>query len=269
MVTALRHDPPAWAPLAFGALARAAVRSGRSPDHAVVELEALLRQRFDAERVILFGSGTQALAAAIRAARKAAGGDRPVALPAFNCYDIAAAAIAADAPVLLYDIDPDTLGPDWASLRAALTAGAGAVVLASLYGYPIDWERATGLASGHGAILIEDAAQGSGGTWQGRALGSFGDLSVLSFGRGKGWTGGGGGALLLRHPDVHVPAPMPPGRGRGIRVATLAGAQWLLSNPRLYGVPAAMPWLHLGETVYHPLLVTAGISPFSAALLLE
>ena len=55
-------------------------------------------------------------------------------------------------------------------------------------------------AMGGDADAAEDAAQEAGATLHGRRLGSFGDLSVLSFGRGKGVTGGGGGALLYGEP---------------------------------------------------------------------
>ena len=61
------------------------------------------------------------------------------------------------------------------------------------------------IAERHGLAVVEDAAQGLGATWRGRPLGSFGDVSVLSFGRGKGWTGGVGGALLAEAVE-HVAA---------------------------------------------------------------
>jgi hypothetical protein len=115
-----------------------------------------------------------------------------------------------------------------------------------------------GLCVRYGAIAIEDAAQGNHATWHGRPLGSLGPISVLSFGRGKGWTGGSGGALLVRD--------QPPWRGlqeslRGIwvgdsgqaaevRVVTALAAQWVLGRPAYYAIPHAIPWLHLGETLY-------------------
>ncbi len=108
-----------------------------------------------------------------------------MALPAFTCYDIASAAVGAGVRVALYDVDPDTLGPDPASLERVLAAGAGAVVAGPLYGVPLEWDALRALADRHGALLIEDAAQGHGASWRGRPLGSLGDLSVLSFGRGK------------------------------------------------------------------------------------
>ena len=262
--------PPAHTPLPLGALLRAGIRSIARPHASVAELERCLLDRYRAERALLYASGTQALGAAIRMADDGRG--RAVALPAYNCYDIATAAVAADVRVLFYDIDPDTLSPDWDSFDAALAQGAGTAVVASLYGIPIDWARATEAAGAHGATLIEDAAQGIGGTWRGAPLGSLGEISVLSFGRGKGWTGGGGGAVLLRGVaavNARLLQPKTATPLAGVRVGVAAAAQSVLSNPRLYAIPASVPWLHLGETRYRPPSQERGLAPVSAALLLD
>ena len=82
----------------------------------------------------------------------------------------------------------------------------------------------------------------------------FGDLTILSFGRGKGWTGGAGGALLVRDAalDTGCAAPAETASGNGVDVVMLLKtlAQWALSRPTLYGLPSAIPWLGLGETHY-------------------
>src|SRR4029434_8607789 len=111
---------------------------------------------------------------------------------AYCCYDLATAADGAGADVLLYDLHPLTLGPDWRSFERTLARGATAAVVAHLYGHPVDLRQAQALADSAGSILIEDAAQGVGARYDGRPLGSFGGMSLLSFGRGKGLTGGGG-----------------------------------------------------------------------------
>jgi dTDP-4-amino-4,6-dideoxygalactose transaminase len=177
-----------------------------------------------------------------------------VALPAFSCFDLGAAAVATRARLLLYDLDPETLAPDLDSLTRALQHGARVVVLAPLYGVPIDWDAATEIVHNAGGVVIEDAAQGHGASWRGRSVGSFGSLSVLSFGRGKGWTGGAGGALLLR---PGITAINGDARHQHSNIArelqTMAGLalQWALGRPAFYGWPRALPWLQLGETVYH------------------
>ena len=246
-----RHQLPVYAPLSPGALLRAvgtAVVPGADP---LAELRSLLVRDYRAEGALLTDSGTHALELAIRAGLETAGTRRIVALPAFTCYDVATAAVGADADVALYDIDPETLAPEPASLEAALKSGAGVVVVSPLYGIPVDWDAIEALARPYGALVIEDAAQGHGATWRDRPLGAHGRLSVLSFGRGKGWTGGAGGALLWRDHGATPAADLSPnGALSTARTLIAAGAQWALGRPSLYHLPASLPWLGLGETHY-------------------
>ena len=106
-----------------------------------------------------------------------------------------------------------------------------------------------------GALVIKDAAQAIGATLGAHCAGATGDLGVLSFGRGKGWTGGGGGALLLIPP--HRPGSPFPGwetleaGGRGLGSVVKFSARWLLARPALYAIPSALPFLKLGQTIYH------------------
>ena len=252
-----RRPPPVHSPVSFPTLTRGFASAFGFGGGELDRLDEELRATFGAGAVVLTDSGTSALALAIAAALKTRPG-APVALPAYSCYDLATAAVAADAPVLLYDLDPTTLGPDWASLDRVLRDGAGAVVVAHLYGIPVDLTRAAAACAAHGAVLIEDAAQGVGGTWNGAPLGSHGALSVLSFGRGKGVTGGNGGALLARGEGIRLVDGARDAVG-GANSASLAltalAAQWLLARPVIYALPAALPFLRLGETVYrepHP-----------------
>ena len=275
----IRRQLPVYSPLSAGSILAATLPGGPADPRA--ELAALLARRFDAHDVSLYGSGTQALTAALTAALHQVGNDRAVALPGYTCYDVATAAVGADARVLLYDIDPDTLAPDWDSLERALEAGAGVAVLAPLYGIPFDWAPALALAQRFGTVLIEDAAQAAGATWEGRPVGTFGDVTTLSFGRGKGWTGGGGGAALWRGSDgdshgdshaepAHRPAAAAPVAGRSpVVLALTPGLQWMLGRPALYGIPRALPWLHLGETRYHDPRPLEPMTSFSASLVLR
>jgi dTDP-4-amino-4,6-dideoxygalactose transaminase len=216
-------------------------------------VERRLRERLGAADLLMTDSGTTALGLAIRGALA----DRPdavVALPAYCCYDLATAVDWADVPAVLYDVSVATLGPDWDSVKRALAAGAGALVIAHLYGVPVDAEAAGRLAASGGVPLIEDAAQAAGAAVGGRPAGGWGDLAVLSFGRGKGTTGGGGGALVAhRAPGPAIVsdarARLPDG-GAGAGALARLGAQWLLARPAIYGIPSGLPFLGLGQTVY-------------------
>lgn len=249
----MRRQLPVHSPVRISDVARAAAATavGRTEQRAALTAE--LAQHFGAYDALLTDSGTSALVLALRltAAPRA-----PVAFPAYGCVDLVAAAVAADVRVRLYDVDPATLSPDLASLRAACARGVEAVVVAHLFGYPADVAGACQVAADFGVPVIEDAAQGIGGALHGQPLGSFGDLSILSFGRGKGVTCGGGGALLaasdawgdvIRAAEARLVNP-----AAGLKPLVSLTAQWALGRPAVYAIPCAIPGLRLGEMVYRP-----------------
>lgn len=261
-----RYVPPVYSPLSATALIagfRAALRGGDEPGE---RLARSLAQFHGVTRVVLTDSGTTALRLAMTAAMEASGRGH-IALPAWCCYDVVTALNGAGAGAVLYDVDPETLGPVWSSLEDALQTRPAAVVAVHLYGLPVDMPRVMELAEHQNVPVIEDSAQGIGGALGGRPLGSFGHLRILSFGRGKGVTGGHGGALMAA-PGWRGPIPTPPARpARG--VGTLAGltGQWLLGRPGVYRVPASIPGLGLGETVYRTPSPSAGLSAAAAAVI--
>jgi len=268
-VSGWRHQIPVHSPLSAAALLaglRAAATRNGGPAAAEQRVTALLQDRYAPRAVLLTESGTAALTAALLGAlRDRPGG--PVAMPAYVCYDLATAADGADVPVLLYDVDPTTLAPDMAHLKAVLRQGAAAIVVVHLYGCPVDLGEVNRLAAEAGAIVIEDAAQAAGATVNDRSAGIQGSLAVLSFGRGKGLTGGSGGALLAH--DAAGERVLERARGllgeprRGWTELLAITAQLLLERPTLYALPAALPFLHLGQTILReprPLRAPATVS---------
>ena len=73
---------------------------------------------------------------------------------------------------------------------------AKAVVVAHLYGTPAKLEEIQKICKKYHLILIEDAAESLGATYQGKQTGSFGEYSVVSFNGNKIITTSGGGMLL-------------------------------------------------------------------------
>jgi dTDP-4-amino-4,6-dideoxygalactose transaminase len=265
-----RRQLPVYSPLPLRAVAAGAGGLIGGSASARADVTAALARTFDAAAVLLTDSGTGALALAIRGCLARQPG-ASVALPAYGCYDLATAADGAGAPVVLYDLVPETLAPDPESLRSALERKVGVVVVVHLFGVPADPEPVRAAAARVGAWVIEDAAQGAGANLRGRRLGCFGDLSVLSFGRGKGNTAGRGGALLAH--GAAAAALVDRARSeclpslRGVRELVQLKAQWLLGRPSLYAIPASLPFLALGETVYHPAAPARTLSAVAARTL--
>jgi hypothetical protein len=242
-------------------------------DHALrLACEADVNARYAAMRTVLTDSGTSALALALHVTVPAGG---IVAIPGFGCVDVLAAARHAGLRVRTYDVAPDTLSPDLESLGRALERGAHAVIVTHLFGFAADMPRVLALAHMHGATVIEDAAQGSGGRLHNRPLGAFADLVVLSFGRGKGMSAGGGGALVARSAprlrDVDAATGQFGAPTAGWTQLAVSVAVALLARPNLYALPASIPSLRLGEVVFRAAhdaapLSRAGVTLLRAAL---
>jgi dTDP-4-amino-4,6-dideoxygalactose transaminase len=265
-MTLMRFQTPTYAPITLQAIWSAAVGAGYAPAES---LSGLLRSEYAADEVILCGSGTDALQVALGLVRNQTGTRPLVALPAFTCFEVAAAAVGSDVRVVLYDVDPATMAPDLDSFARAVRGGADAAVVSPLFGIPVNWQEVEAIARSHGVILLEDAAQGHGGSWHGSPLGSLGDASILSFGRGKGWSGIRGGALLLRRPMANA------GVADSLKICSLrdeatvglsALAQWLLARPGVYRLPRSLPFLKLGETRSHDPVAARALTRTAAEL---
>ena len=263
-----RRQPPVLSPVSSRALLEGVGASIGLRATAYDEVSSALQQRYGSLDALLTDSGTSALILALQKTVPAGGA---VAYPAYGCIDLTSAAVGAGVHVRLYDIDPTTLSPDLDSVRAVIRRGVDAIVVAHLYGYPADMIGVCRLAAEAGIPVIEDAAQGAGGSLRGALLGSIGDAAILSFGRGKGTTGGSGGALLVKTPALaewtsRARSDLRKGSGGAMAVATLT-AQRLLSHPYLYILPSSMPGLKLGEMIYRSPRIPSAMSSASAAVL--
>lgn len=269
----IRRQLPAYSPVVPGRLVRAVRDRLRGRDSSD-DLGRLLRERFEADRVLLTGSGTQALRLALEASFHGRGSDdRTVALPGYSCFDLVSAAVGAGARIAFYDLDPGSLAPDFDSLRRIARAGPAAIVLGNLYGFPLDWHALRSELGGTGACLIEDAAQSLGAGADDSLAGSHGDFTILSFGRGKGWSAGAGGALLARgHAGDLLSDAAEPGGLRattGVKALTTSAALWVLGRPEAYWIPLSVPGLGLGETTYKNPEAVTHMSALVAAVALH
>jgi dTDP-4-amino-4,6-dideoxygalactose transaminase len=83
------------------------------------------------------------------------------------------------------DIDPETFNLDPVAAKACLESTTGPTVRAllpvHLYGQIADWDCFARLKQEYGLLLIEDAAQAFGASWNGRKAGALGDAAAFSF----------------------------------------------------------------------------------------
>lgn len=244
---------------------RGLVSSARA-DEALSDAHAALKEIYSTRHVVLTQSGTAALVLALRATARAT--DNMVALPAYCCPDVGAAAVYAGFRIVLYDIDPLTMAPNTEDIAHCVELGATHLVVAHFCGRVIDISAFDSLMERHGLVLIEDAAQHAGGTIRGARAGSLARIGILSFGRGKGLNAGGGGALLF-DPMVasHQPMSRTPGSVRQAIGCAVAAVSDILSHPSLFWLPSSVPALRLGETLYRSASEPESINPAYARLL--
>jgi len=165
----------------------------------VDELEHALRQRLRVPHVVAVSSGTAAMEAALWALGIGPGDEVIQA-----AYDWPATAetvrrLGAD-PVL---VDVGISGHiDVDAVAAAIGTRTAAVVATHLDGLPANVPALRSLCDRAGVALVEDAAQALGATVDGRPVGSWGDVAVLSFSPGKPVDAGGGGAVATSRRDL-------------------------------------------------------------------
>lgn len=100
-------------------------------------------------------------------------------------------------PVFI-DTDRASWNMDPAALEKAFSVypDVRLVVCTELYGFSGDLRRIKEICEKYGALLIEDAAESLGASWEGRPFGSFGDYATVSYNGNKIITGSAGGCLL-------------------------------------------------------------------------
>ena len=100
-------------------------------------------------------------------------------------------------PVFI-DTDPASWNMDPESLEKAFAMypEVKLVVCAELYGFSGNIRKIKEICEQHGALLIEDAAEAMGASWEGKQCGAFGDYAAISYNGNKIITGSSGGCLL-------------------------------------------------------------------------
>ena len=96
------------------------------------------------------------------------------------------------------DVDLETYVANSEALEAAITPKTKAIMMAHTLGNPFDLDLVEKLAKKHNLWVVEDSCDALGGTYRGKNLGTFGDLSTYSFYPAHHITTGEGGAVLAK-----------------------------------------------------------------------
>ncbi len=298
-----RTLPPAGAPLPPSHIVRAAARGlakaalklthARKNHSADKKLCQTLARHFQVQQCVLSQSGRSGLSHILQALQaclpeKEQKSRTEVLIPAYVSYSVPSAVVHAGFTVRLYDIDPTTLGPDLSSVQQALSEKTLAVVLCHQFGLLYDAAPLQNLAEAHGAFLVDDAAQAMGGMVGKDYAGTMGHVGLFSLSRGKAVTAVEGGIILVpkgqqaQRITTALERNMTAHRHQEPKLYSYtwqvkswastcikASALVLLRQPYLYTLPASLPWLHIGASIFEPHFENGPMCSFSKELTLD
>ncbi|HWK84682.1 MAG TPA: DegT/DnrJ/EryC1/StrS aminotransferase family protein, partial [Caldimonas sp.] len=142
-----------------------------------------------------FANGSATMEVALRLAGIGPG-DEVITTP-ITWVATANAIVAVGARPVFVDVDPLTRNIDLSAVEAAVTPRTRALMPVYLAGLPVDMDRLYAIAARRRLRVVEDAAQAIDSRWQGRRIGSFGDLVSFSFQANKNVTCAEGGCLVM------------------------------------------------------------------------
>jgi len=161
----------------------------------VHEFERALSEYLGGRAVRVFTSATGALEVALLACGIGPGDE--VIVPAMTFAASANVVVRVGARPIFVDVELATRNIDPAMIEAAITPHTRAIMPVHFAGLAVEMGRVYEIAARHKLRVIEDAAHAIGTRWNGRRIGSFGDLVSFSFHPNKNMTTIEGGALSL------------------------------------------------------------------------
>ena len=165
----------------------------------VAEFEATLSEYFGGRPVRCFANGTATMKIALQVI--GIGEDDEVITTPISWVATSNVVLGVGAKPVFVDVDPITRNIDLNKVAAAITPKTRAIMPVYLAGLPVNMDQLYALAKQYDLRIIEDAAQAFGSQWQGKKIGSFGDLVSFSFQANKNLTTVEGGCLVLNNAD--------------------------------------------------------------------
>lgn len=207
------------------------LRSGQlSLGPRVIEFEEKFAAYVGARHAIAVNSGTSALHLAVRAL--GIGDHDEVITTSFSFVASSNCLIYEHALPVFVDIDARTLNLDSREIlrfiqdscvvdRGGVLTDARngrrvrAILPVHVFGLPCDMDAIMKLAREYNLLVIEDACEALGGKYQGRQVGTFGDIGVFAFYPNKQMTTGEGGMIVTNDEKTAMLCRSLRNQGRG------------------------------------------------------
>jgi dTDP-4-amino-4,6-dideoxygalactose transaminase len=195
------RDDPALLEELLGVVRTVAEESSFILGQHVEGFEADFAAYCEADEAVGVGSGTDAIALALRALGIGRGDE--VILPANTFIATAEAVSIAGATPRLVDVDPVSGLMTADLVEKAMTSKVRCIIPVHLYGATVDMDPILELARTARIAVVEDACQAHGARYRGRRVGSMGHMGCFSFYPAKNlgaW--GDGGAVVTSRPEL-------------------------------------------------------------------
>lgn len=172
----------------------------------IKQLEEAIAAYMNVTYVLSTNSGSNALYAAFVALNLELGSEVIVQNVTFHA-SVSPAMHCGLTPVIV-DVDPCTGNVSVDAIERAITDKTKVLVVTHTWGHPAEMDEIVKLCKNHNIKLIEDCSHSFGGTYKGRKVGTFGDISVVSLQASKMLTAGEGGLLMTNNDEYYQRASL-------------------------------------------------------------
>ena len=162
-------------------------------------LEEKICSTFGIRHCITTDLGRQAIVLALRAMGIKKGDG--IILPSFVCQTVILPVLSLGCVPQFVDIGDDlNISPE--SVKRTINSRTRAIIMPHLFGKAASIDEVLQTARNHHLFVIDDAAQAMGTKYNGRYIGTMGDVGIFSFGPFKGVMATRGGALVTNNTEI-------------------------------------------------------------------
>jgi perosamine synthetase len=174
------------------------LKSGLLSQGSVVQqFEKAFASYCNVKYAVTASNGTTALHLALLALGIGPGSE--VITTPFSFIATANAILYVGAKPVFIDINQSTFNINPDQIESRITSRTKAILPVHLFGLPADMEKIMQIARKHNLIVIEDACQAHGAVFNGKKVGSLGDVGCFSFYPTKNMTSGEGGMVTTNN----------------------------------------------------------------------
>lgn len=172
----------------------------QSPSGTVATFEKEYAKLMGTQFCVGTGSGTQALATCVEA-MDIGPGDEVITSP-YTDFGTVSAILTSRALPVLVDLDRASYQLDAALIEKKINKNTKAIIPVHMMGMPCEMDKIMAIARKYNLKVIEDACQANFAHYQGKQLGTIGDVGCFSFQASKQIACGEGGAIISNNAEL-------------------------------------------------------------------